>query len=158
MKTERYKVKTVRVSLCCEVPDHGQASGPDEVAKIAVAVWNRDLDWDKESFVLLACDARGKVVGYKVVGIGTMTSTLVHPREVFRAAIMLGAATVFVVHNHPSGDLSASQEDVALTERLRLSGELLGIPVVDHLIVAADGRFTSLAEGRIDRGKDRETL
>jgi DNA repair protein RadC len=73
------------------------------------------------------------------------STALVHPREVFRPAVRLGAAALVLVHNHPSGDPSPSSEDVALTERLRQAGELLGIRVLDHVVIGQGG-YASLAE------------
>jgi DNA repair protein RadC len=76
--------------------------------------------------------------------IKTLTATLVHPRELFRAAILLGAAHVILIHNHPTGDPTPSVEDLDLTERMIAAGDLLGIPVLDHLILGRAGTFRSL--------------
>ena len=81
-------------------------------------------------------------MGEAEVSVGTLTASLVHPREVFREAIRAAAAAVLLVHNHPSGDPSPSEEDRTVTERLVSAGELLGIRVVDHLIVAEGGHFS----------------
>ncbi len=92
-----------------------------------------------ESFWVLMLDARGRVLGRDCVAEGTLTACLVHPREVFAPAIRLRAAQIVVVHNHPSGDPTPSPEDLLLTERLTVAGDLLGIPVVDHVVVARRG-------------------
>lgn len=100
-----------------------------------------------ENFGLISLDSRGNLVGFDVVAQGTLTSCLVHPREVFGIAIAHRAAHVVVWHNHPSGDASPSPEDITLTERLTQAGELLGIPVVDHVIVTESAYFSIGAAG-----------
>ncbi len=92
-----------------------------------------------ESFWVVSLDARSRVVGLERVAVGTLTACLVHPREVFAAAVRARAASVVVLHNHPSGDPEPSHEDLVLTERLADAGRLLGIPLVDHVVVAHSG-------------------
>lgn len=94
---------------------------------------------DREHFVAIDLDARHRVIEKRVVAIGTITGVECHPREVFRPAISNGAVSIIVAHNHPSGDPSPSRQDVELTARLREVGELIGIPVVDHLVIVEDG-------------------
>ena len=96
----------------------------------------------RESFFAILLDARHRVLGRRPVSLGTLTASLVHPREVFREVIREAAAALVVVHNHPSGDPAPSAEDHEVTERLRKAGELLGIPLVDHVIVADSGFFS----------------
>jgi DNA repair protein RadC len=98
-----------------------------------------------ERFVLLLLDGRHRMLREVVVSQGTLTASLVHPREVFRPALREAAAAVVLVHNHPSGDPSPSREDREITERLARAGELLGIPVLDHVVVAERG-YASLRE------------
>jgi len=97
----------------------------------------------KEHFYVLCLNTRGRVNDTRQVSIGNLDSSLVHPREVFKDAISTYASTVIFVHNHPSGDLEPSAEDIHLTKRLVEAGELLGIPVIDHIIVSDKG-YTSL--------------
>lgn len=85
------------------------------------------------------------VIGSVKVSQGTLDASLVHPRDVFKAAVVGNAASVLCVHNHPSGDPEPSPEDVALTRRLAEAGQLMGIPVLDHIVIGAKG-FVSLAE------------
>lgn len=92
-----------------------------------------------ESFWMLMLDARGRPIAAHQIALGTLTCCLVHPREVFAPAIRARAAQIVLVHNHPSGDPEPSAEDVALTERITEAGMLLGIPVVDHVVVASGG-------------------
>ena len=98
-----------------------------------------------EVFTALALDAKHRVLGLRQVAQGSATSVEVHPREVFGPLIREGAAAAIVAHNHPSGDPEPSSEDRVLTRRLGQAGELLGIPVLDHLVVGA-GRYVSMAE------------
>ena len=97
----------------------------------------------KEHFYLLCLDSRNRVTNVDQISIGNLDSSIVHPREVFKTAISCLAASVIFVHNHPSGDLEPSSEDINLTKRLTEAGELVGIPVLDHIIVC-DKDFTSL--------------
>ena len=103
-------------------------------------------DLDREAFWVLLLDGKNKVIGINVVAVGSLTACLVHCREVYKPAIVGNAAAIVLVHNHPSLQPDASAEDVALTRRLREAGVLLGIAVIDHVIVTADGRYRSLAD------------
>jgi DNA repair protein RadC len=98
-----------------------------------------------ETFGLLALDVRHRVKKEAVVSVGCLTSSLVHPREVFQEAVVARAAALVLFHNHPSGDPEPSAEDVSLTRRLASAGTLMGIEVIDHLILGA-GRFVSLKQ------------
>jgi DNA repair protein RadC len=101
----------------------------------------------EENFAVLALDARRRVQASQVVSQGTLTQALAHPREVFRVAIKLNAAAVAVGHNHPSGDCRPSPEDHGLTLRLRECGELLAVPLLDHIIVGAGAYFSYAEQG-----------
>ena len=98
-----------------------------------------------ETFGLLALDVRHRLKKEAVVSVGCLTSSLVHPREVFQEAVVARAAALILFHNHPSGDPEPSSEDVALTRRLASAGALMGIEVLDHVILGA-GRFVSLKQ------------
>ncbi len=100
---------------------------------------------DREMFVVLLLDGKNQVIGFNVVSVGSLTAALVHPREVFKPAILVNAAALVLAHNHPSGDPEPSPEDIAITRRLKEAGELLGIKIVDHVVIG-DGRFSSFAE------------
>lgn len=97
-----------------------------------------------EEFWALALDVRNRIVKELLLGRGSLTSVDVHPRDVFRQLVRAGAATAIFVHNHPSGDPLPSEQDLELTDRLVAAGQLMGIPVLDHLVVAAGGAYTSL--------------
>jgi len=100
---------------------------------------------DKEFFVLLFLDTKNKVIGRETISIGTINNALVHPREVFKAAIRRGAVSIIGAHNHPSGDSTPSKEDIELTKRLVEAGELIGIDLLDHVIIGSQSN-TSLKE------------
>jgi DNA repair protein RadC len=102
-------------------------------------------DLDREHFVVLALDARNRPIGAHTVSVGTLSASLVHPREVFKFAILANASSLILAHNHPSGDTAPSQDDIELTRRLVQAGELIGIQVLDHLVIG-DGDFFSLKE------------
>jgi len=102
-------------------------------------------DTPHERFVVVLLDGRHRWLREVVVSQGTLTASLVHPREVFRPALREAAAAVILVHNHPSGDPAPSREDLEITARLVEAGQLLGVQVLDHVIVAERG-YTSLRE------------
>jgi DNA repair protein RadC len=113
------------------------------------AVWRllrpRFEGLEQETFLALSLDARNRLRRVSTISMGSLTNSIVHPREVFRSAIREAAGAVVVAHNHPSGDPEPSSEDLAVTRRLCEVGELLGIPLLDHLIVGDEG-YVSLRE------------
>lgn len=102
----------------------------------------------KEHFCTLYLDTRNRVMRKETVSIGTLNASLVHPREVFQPAVECSAASMILVHNHPSGDPEPSREDLLLTKRLVTAGEIMGIEVLDHVIVAKRS-FVSLRERKL---------
>lgn len=110
-----------------------------------------------EEFLALFFDAKHTPVGYQVVSVGSLTLSIVHPREAFKAAVCMNAAAVIFSHNHPSGDPTPSLEDRTLTKRLVSAGELLGIRVLDH-IVMGEGRYISFADEGWLYGEGRGSL
>jgi DNA repair protein RadC len=110
--------------------------GPDDV----VALVGRKLRGElREHFVVLLLNARYECTAVETVSIGSLNASIVHPREVFRPAILAASASIVIVHNHPSGDPEPSEEDLGITRRLVQVGELLGIGVLDHLVIAKRG-------------------
>jgi DNA repair protein RadC len=99
----------------------------------------------KEVFITVLLDAKNRLAKEVRVSEGTLTNSLIHPREVFREAIRESAASVIFVHNHPSGDPEPSRDDLAITERLKGAGEIIGIQVLDHVIIG-DGKYVSLKD------------
>jgi DNA repair protein RadC len=104
----------------------------------------------KEHFVALYLDATHRPLYRETVSVGTLTASLVHPREVFAPALERPAAALIVAHNHPSGDPAPSREDRETTRRLCEAGRILGLPVLDHLIVASRGYFSFRERGLLD--------
>ena len=102
----------------------------------------------KEHFCVFFLDTQNRILGKETVSIGTLNTSLIHPRECFRTAILKNSASVIFVHNHPSGGLEPSSEDLNVTKRLKDAGKLLGIEVLDHVIVTADSH-TSLRDKRL---------
>jgi DNA repair protein RadC len=113
---------------------------------VAAAALSSDLMWQsQERFATVLLDIKHRILATQVVSIGTATETLAHPREIFREAIRQGATRLIVAHNHPSGSLDPSSEDIQLTRQLLKAANLLGIPLLDHLILG-NGNFSSLRE------------
>ena len=100
-------------------------------------------DERKEHFICLYLNARNQIIHKETVSIGSLSASIVHPREVFLAAITHSAASIILAHNHPSGDVSPSQDDIDLTHRLVRAGDIMGIEILDHIIVAS-ADFVSL--------------
>ena len=118
---------------------------PREVASYLI----EDMkDLRQEWFRILLLNNRKQVLGYETVSVGTLNASLVHPRDVFEKAIRKNASTIILVHNHPSGNPSPSDEDRALTRRLTEAGALMGIEVIDHVIVG-NGNYYSFKEHQI---------
>ena len=103
----------------------------------------------REHCMILTLDARRQVIAKHEISVGTVDSSLVHPREVFRPAILDGASTIIVAHNHPSGNTYPSDDDLAVTRRLATAGKVLGIDVVDHVVIGADGYYSLQEHGQI---------
>jgi DNA repair protein RadC len=100
---------------------------------------------DREQLIVCSLDTKNQPTNINVVSIGTLDSSLVHPRELFKPAILSNAASIIVAHNHPSGDPQPSSEDINITNRLKECGKILGIDLIDHIIIG-DERFVSLKE------------
>ena len=100
----------------------------------------------KEYFLALLLDTRNQLIRVAEISVGSLDSSIVHPREVFKEAVSASAASVVFVHNHPSGDSEASEDDIKLTKRLAEAGEIMGIDVLDHIIIG-DKKYLSLKRG-----------
>jgi len=120
--------------------DKNAIKNPENVLK---EVGSRLKGKKREHFLTLLLNTRNKVIGVAPVSIGSLDSSIVHPREVFKEAISASAASVIFVHNHPSGDPQPSEDDIKLTRRLVEAGNIVGIEVLDHVIVA-DRSYVSL--------------
>ncbi|MDI9463789.1 MAG: DNA repair protein RadC [Bacillota bacterium] len=117
-------------------------SSPADAAGLVIEEMRHYL---REHFRVLLLDTKNKVLGMEEISIGSLNTSLVHPREVFRPAIRKACASVILIHNHPSGDPTPSSEDIAVTRRLYEAGRLLGIEVLDHVVIG-DGKFVSFRE------------
>ena len=122
-----------------------RVDSPGDVARLLLPAM-RDLD--REHFVAVLLTTKNQVIDVVTVSIGSLSASLVHPREVLKPAVQASAAAVVVAHNHPTGNPEPSREDLEFTRRLRQCSELLGIRLLDHVIIG-DGTFESLqASGR----------
>lgn len=101
---------------------------------------------DRENFVVLCLDTKNNVNALNTVSVGTLNSSLVHPREVFKAAILANSNAIILIHNHPSGDPTPSREDLEITKRLVEAGNIMGIEVIDHVVIGDNGKYVSLKE------------
>jgi len=113
---------------------------------VAAAALSSDLMWQaQERFAVLLLDVKHRLMGTQIITIGTATETLASPRDIFREVLRQGATRVIVAHNHPSGSVEPSPEDITLTRQLLEGAQLLGIPLLDHLILG-HGEFRSLRQ------------
>jgi DNA repair protein RadC len=119
-------------------------SGPEDVVRLCSAQF-RGLD--REHFWALPLNTKNQLLKTVEVSVGSLNAAIVHPRELFREAVRLSAASIVVVHNHPSGDPAPSGADVTLTRRLVKAGDVLGIDLLDHVVIGDGGDFVSLREG-----------
>lgn len=139
----------VKVSMVREAapPEWGNClTDPEGAAGVVRAFLGHP---DRECFGILFLDARHRVTGIHLVSMGSLADSLVHPREVFTAAILSKSHALILFHNHPSGDLATSMADISITERLCKAGEILGIEVIDHLVVTEDSHVSFKQAGRM---------
>ncbi len=102
---------------------------------------------DREQFLVACLDAKHAIIGVNIVSVGSLTLSIVHPREVFKPAILLNSAAIICAHNHPSGDPAPSSEDRVLTARLRQAGDLIGITILDHIILGDERTYSFADQG-----------
>lgn len=139
-------LEIVRIEqIICEAEEdvNYMIKGPQDGAEIASRFIGRD---DREVFFVMCLNTKNHVVAVHRCHIGSLNASIVHPREVFKSAILNNAASVIVAHQHPSGDITPSMDDINVTKRLVEAGKLLGIEMLDHLVVNNEGKFTSLKE------------
>ena len=141
-RVPRYRIKLIRVSAAYAADVALSLQTSTAAAALLIPCFK---GLDREQFVVCGLDAKYSVIGINVVSIGLLSLSIVHPREVFKALILMNAAACLCAHNHPSGDVTPSQEDRVLTGRLKQAGELLGITLLDHLILG-DARHYSFAD------------
>ena len=138
-----YEIKIVnkKVNGVYEEDPNRKVTTPEEVLPILKPI----RDHDQEHFVCITLNGAGKILNSRVITIGLLNHSLVHPRETFRAAISDNAASIIVAHNHPSGSFEPSSQDILITTQLKEAGNILGIAVLDHIIVTKTG-YVSLRE------------
>lgn len=137
-------INVVRIELIKErnfkYPGSRQIRCAEDAASI---LWEYIGNTDREEFVVMVLSTKHYVNALNTVSIGSLDASLVHPREVFKPAILANASDIIVGHNHPSGDPAASPEDITVTRRLVEAGRMLGVDVLDHIIIGDPGKFTS---------------
>ena len=101
-------------------------------------------DLDREQVMLLCLNTKGEPTHISTISTGSLTASIVHPREVFKTAFLANANKIMIFHNHPSGDPTPSKQDMEITKRLKEAGELMGIELLDHIIIGDQGRYESL--------------
>ncbi len=138
-KVPEYKVMLVRDNTRIET-ETKFINSPDDVNKIIQSYLN---GVDREHFVIVLLNRKNGIIGINTVSVGDLSSSIVHPREVFKPAIVAGAASIIICHNHPSGDPTPSSQDLLVTKRIKAAGDILGIEVLDHIIIG-DGCYASL--------------
>jgi DNA repair protein RadC len=146
----RMNIAVFRVSL---VKDHTLSYATASLILSPLEVYELVKEYlqgtDREHVIVVFLDSRSAVIGMNTVSVGTLTESLVHPREVFKGAILANAASVIVAHNHPSGEALASEADMSVTTKLKEAGRILGIPLEDHVIVGEVGYFSFRQQGML---------
>lgn len=117
-----------------------------DVAELLATLFDADTINYCESFIVILLNQRNKVIGWRKVSQGGISMVIADPRIIFSTALIAGAASIIVSHNHPSGECTPSQQDIKLTERLKIGGDALSIKVLDHLIIAPDDRYYSFSD------------
>ena len=151
-----YRIPRYRVCVVRENYDALLAEPPKRLTdsrQVYHALRPHFADAACEEFVMICLDAKHAPIGWHIVSIGSLTLSIVHPREVFKVAVAMNSAAIILAHNHPSGEPTPSQEDRVLTQRLVEGGELLGIRVLDHVVIGDEGCYVSFADqGWLNQG------
>jgi DNA repair protein RadC len=121
-----------------------QVSGVKEVTKVFqnILALEDKIDQDKEHYYVMHLNTRSQVLMVELVSMGVLTSALVHPRETFRRAVIAGSASIIIAHNHPSGEVDPSDEDIKVTKQMFEAGNILGINMLDHIIFTENAFFS----------------
>lgn len=120
-------------------------TSPKDVADIFIPLLRDEV---KEKFIVVCLNSANRIIKYEIISVGNLNSSVVHPREIFKAAIENNSASVILIHNHPSGNPEPSNEDIAITKKIVEAGKIFDIPVFDHLIIAS-ALYTSFVEKRL---------
>jgi DNA repair protein RadC len=137
-----YRKYLIRLQVVRETKaDIGQIGSPKEVVE---CIRKELQSLDREYIVAVLLDSRINVVGIEEVSKGTLNSALLCSREVYKAATLCNARSIILLHNHPSGDPTPSEEDIKITKRLKNAGDIMGIELLDHITVGSDGTYVSM--------------
>lgn len=148
-KADNPKKLRVRIELVREYVGeyYGRITGPQSIVDMVP-----DLGIsDREQVAVIYLSTPNQVLGVNICSSGTLNASMVHPREVFKPAILANSARIILVHNHPSGDCCPSNEDFKVTKRIKEAGALLGIELLDHVIVSASGYYSMQELGIMDK-------
>lgn len=140
-----YTIKQIKESGALYGLQNKKVTTPRDIYTIVETVLQLQQE-ASEKFGILTLNTKNEVIGVHIISIGSLNQAVVHPREIFKAALLNNANSLVCFHNHPSGDPAASPEDVALTQRLVDAGTIIGIHVLDHIIIGDDDRYISLKE------------
>ncbi len=124
---------------------------PEDIAALLQA-WLKTLDEvdrDKEHFIAILLNTRSKIKNIEIISIGIVNACLIHPREVFKRAILETSSQIIIAHNHPSGDCEPSKEDIEITERLKDAGKIIGIELLDHIVFSSHDYYSFTRNGLI---------
>lgn len=144
----KYSIKTIKVRVKLKEGNLPVLSSPARVVETVREIY-KDLDADQEHFVILTLNTQNEVEGFKVIASGMMDQVAVDMKLLFRSAILLGAAGMIVVHNHPSNHTDPSEEDKSLTRSINQASNLMGIRLLDHIVIGSSGYFSFLERGLI---------
>ncbi|MBS4035952.1 MAG: DNA repair protein RadC [Ignavibacterium sp.] len=122
-----------------------RVTSPEDVANFFIPLFRDEV---KERFMVVCLNSANKIIAYDTISVGNLNSSVVHPREIFKTALEQNAASIILLHNHPSGNPDPSNEDIAITKKLVESGKIMDIPVYDHIILAGNN-YTSFVEKRL---------
>ncbi|MEI6206061.1 MAG: JAB domain-containing protein [Desulfuromonadales bacterium] len=137
------EILTVREEVAQYLPPDRRYTSPDQVAEI----FNFLVDEVKEFFFTLHLDGKNRINCIDLVSVGSLNQSIVHPRDLFKTALLSSAAGIILIHNHPTGDSNPSNEDIAITRRLKEGSEILGINLLDHIIVGRNEHCSFVQRG-----------
>ena len=143
-KIKSYKFPFVSISMFREKMVDFKVDCPKNMVRLLTEFYKGK---DRESVVVVMLDGNNNPIGIQEVSIGTVTCSLIHPREIFKPAILMGASAIIVAHNHPSGSLTPSSEDKQSMSRIKKAGELIGISLIDDMIYSPTGYYSSREHG-----------
>lgn len=146
MKIQNCRLKLVRENVGEYKVQDFKINSPKTVVNVITTVFDIEND-TQENFGVLFLDTRNKIIGAELITRGTVDSCLVSPRDILQRALMIGAVSVIVFHNHPSGDVTPSKEDRDLTNRLKNACQVVGINLLDHIIIGDSGHMSFTEEG-----------